>query len=77
MWSMIAALTISLVPVPLAPPGGPPPLAPYVACRDGYIAPTLDDCPETRVKPPHNQVPLGGGGGRRGLLGLGGLGGIL
>jgi hypothetical protein len=77
VWTLIAALSIAVAP-PLAPPGAPMiATAPYVSCRDGYVAPTLADCPPDkshRVPPPPSGVGHGGAGG---LLGLGGLGGIL
>jgi hypothetical protein len=56
--------------------------APYVACLDGHIAPTLADCPLPR-RSPISVHPGGGGGSGGGLLGtigrvLGGLtGGLL
>ena len=61
-----------------APPQPVPdrPTAPYVSCRDGYVAPTLADCP-TVQKPKPPPGPGVGHGGAGGLLGLGGLGGIL
>jgi hypothetical protein len=77
MWTLIVALAIAAAP-PLTPPGHPLiPQAPYVSCPDGYIAPSLDQCPPPRVhRPPGPDVGVGHGGAR-GLLGLGGLGGIL
>lgn len=74
MWAVITALTIAAAP-PLAPPVAQ---APYVSCRDGYIAPSVGECPtSTTAGIEATDPPLGGGGGRRGLLGLGGLGGFL
>lgn len=77
MWEVIIALTISAAP-PLAPPDKPlPPQAPYVSCLDGYIAPSLDQCPNPRYHRTNDpNAPVGGGPHRTGLLGLG-IGGIL
>jgi hypothetical protein len=76
MWEVIIALTISAAP-PLAPPDHTLiPQAPYVSCRDGHIAPTLDQCPVDQPHKPHDPNVAVGGGGRSGLLGLG-IGGIL
>lgn len=73
MWEVVAALTIAL-----SPPGPtePPQMPGVVSCRDGYLAPTLADCPV--IEKHRNDPPPvgGGGGGRGGLLGLG-IGGIL
>lgn len=57
------------------------PQAPYVSCINGYIAPTLADCPKTlpgsSSHSPYGDgpAPRGGGGRSDGLLGglLGGL----
>lgn len=78
MWAVIAALTIAASP-PLAPASDQViAQAPYVSCRDGYIAPSIGECPaSTSAGVEATDPPLGGGGGRRGLLGLGGLAGIL
>lgn len=75
MWTVVVALTIAAAP-PLSPPIIPLiPQAPYVSCRDGYVVPTLADCPPPR--PVREQPRIGhGGSGSRGLLGLG-IGGIL
>lgn len=77
MWEMIAALMISAAP-PLAPPDHSLlPQAPYVSCRDGYIAPSLDLCPPpSKTYTPNDDPKPIGGGGPGGLLGLG-IGGIL
>ncbi|APQ42280.1 hypothetical protein PBI_RICH_19 [Mycobacterium phage Rich] len=58
---------------------GPYPLAPYVSCRDGYVAPSLDQCPTIQKHTTGPPIPPIGGGPRRrgGLLGLGGVGGLL
>lgn len=73
MWTVIVALAI-MVP----PPQAPFPAAPYVSCPRGYVAPTLDDCPDVEpTKADASGKHAGGGGEPGGLLGLGGLGGIL
>lgn len=78
MWEVIMALSIWA-----SPPQSPQyPQAPkYVACIDGHIAPTLDQCPKPRSFPngaggTGSGGPRTGGGGGGGLLGgiLGGLG---
>ncbi|AGT13933.1 hypothetical protein PHELEMICH_19 [Mycobacterium phage Phelemich] len=53
--------------------------APYVSCRDGYVAPSLDQCPTIQRHTTGPPIPPIGGGPRRrgGLLGLGGVAGIL
>lgn len=72
---MIVALLVGSV--------SPAAAAPYVACRDGHIAPTLEACPVPRKNPIGVHPGGGGGGGGGGLLGtigrvLGGLtGGLL
>lgn len=88
MWSeLIAVVVIAMTPVPgdapatmMAGPTVAIPQAPYVSCRDGYVAPTLADCPTIQKHTTGPPIPpIGGGprGGRRGLLGLGGVAGIL
>lgn len=72
MWEMIAALTIWAAPLSPADP----PQRPYLSCIDGHIVERLSDCPPIPKRGADQQVPLGGGGGRGGLLGLG-IGGIL
>jgi hypothetical protein len=75
MWTLIAAIGVSLSP-PSAP-AEPLPLAPYVSCLDGYIAPTLAECPTPRrTAADASGDSSGGGAGGSGLLGLG-IGGIL
>lgn len=73
MWEMIVALTIWGSPA-LTPDL---PQRPYLSCIDGHIVQNLGDCPPIPKHVDDHQIPLGGGGRRGGLLGLGGLGGIL
>lgn len=89
MWSeLITVVVITMTPptpVPDTPtvaltwPMPSPPEAPYVSCRDGYVAPTLDQCPTIQKRTTGPPIPpIGGGPHRRGgLLGLGGVAGIL
>lgn len=90
MWSeLITVVVITMTPpvtgtdaptMMLAGPTVGIPEAPYVSCRDGYVAPSLDQCPTIQRHTTGPPIPpIGGGprGGRRGLLGLGGVAGIL
>jgi hypothetical protein len=67
MWEIIAALII----------WGSPPDRPFLSCIDGHIVERLSECPPIPDHKNPSTAPIGGGPGRRGLLGLGGLGGIL
>lgn len=53
------------------------PQRPYLSCIDGHIVENLSECPSIPSHQHDSPAPIGGGPGRRGLLGLGGLGGIL
>ncbi|AER48933.1 hypothetical protein CM14_gp19 [Mycobacterium phage Acadian] len=89
MWSeLITVVVITMTPpvasvdaptMMLAGPTAPHVEAPYVSCRDGYVAPTLDQCPTIQKRTTGPPIPpIGGGPHRRGgLLGLGGVAGIL
>lgn len=76
MWKGVVVFSLLLGMIILFPT--PADAAPYVSCRDGYIAPSLDLCPppEDTYTPNDDPKPIGGGRGRSGLLGLG-IGGIL
>ncbi|AYB70561.1 hypothetical protein SEA_SERENDIPITOUS_19 [Mycobacterium phage Serendipitous] len=87
MWSeLITAVVITMTPpvvdAPTVMRAGPTlgsvAEAPYVSCRDGYVAPSLDQCPVIQRHTTGPPIPpIGGGPRRRGLLGLGGVGGLL
>jgi hypothetical protein len=66
-FEVVVALAVLMAPLPQRP---------YVSCIDGHVVENLGDCPVVH-KPPAAAPPMTGGGGRRGLLGLGGIGGIL
>jgi hypothetical protein len=66
MWAMILAGGIALSPFPAAPAPNT-----YNCSKPEYRQTHLAECNLT------SNPPIGGGPGRRGLLGLGGIGGIL
>jgi hypothetical protein len=68
MWEVAIAVTIWLTP---------PPESQYYSCPNGYLVKDLEDCPPVIIRRAPGNPPIGGGPGRRGLLGLGGIGGIL